>query len=140
MKYTSLSAYEETSGLIHFARMTDKIRKNANGELREDFTDNLGKGFDLWLCEFLKVSYDELKAKVLEGLSNEDALQWCYANGRELDESDIRVFNGWLSKLGWNDPISQTLERRKREANLADADAIQTMIEFFEYDEGRKTI
>ena len=46
MKSVPISAYQETLGMTYFARMLDKIRKHDAGELREDFCDNLGTGFD----------------------------------------------------------------------------------------------
>lgn len=46
--------------------------------------------------------------------------------------------NHFATKLGWNDHITEMLEERKAERNLADCNEIETMLEYFEYDEGRK--
>lgn len=124
--------------MIYFARMIDKIRKSATGELREDFCDNLGSGFDARCTGFLRVDYDDLKARVLLGGSDEEILKWCYEAGRELNEGDIFIWNAYLNKVGWNDAITETLARRKKESGLDGNAAIQTMLEYFEYDEGRK--
>ena len=59
--------------------------------------------------------------------------------GRELDAGDIYIWNEFLRKVGWNDPVSEILTRRKKESGLEALEDIQTMIEYFEYDEGRKS-
>lgn len=125
--------------MIYFARMLDKIRLFAANELREDFCDNLGSGFDDRCAGFLRVAYNELVERVLQGGSNEEILRWCFAEGRELSESDLFIWNEYLRKSGWNDGNSEVLARRKRESGLENRDEIQTMIEYFEYDEGRKS-
>ncbi|RYD36046.1 MAG: DUF5069 domain-containing protein [Verrucomicrobiaceae bacterium] len=139
MKSVPLSAYQETLGMIYFARMVDKIRLNAAGNLREDFTANLGSGFDGRCTGFLRVEYDALVKRTLEGGTDEEVLEWCFANGRHLTEGDIFIWNQYLSKTGWQDGTTEILARRKRESGLEEKDEIQTMAEYFEYDEGRKS-
>lgn len=125
--------------MIYFARMLDKIRLNAKGELAEDFRANLGAGFDERCVDYLRVSYPELQQQTLQGGSDEDLLRWCFENGRQLSEGDLLIWNQFLSKRGWNDEVSEILTRRKKESGLEARDEIQTMIEYFEYDEGRKS-
>lgn len=132
------SASIETNSLIYFARMVDKIRLHAKGDLREDFQANLGKGFDGVMCGFLRVDYAALTERVLQGGTDEELLDWCYANGRELNATDLHIWKEFLRKVGWNDGVSEILERRKRESHLEHRADIQTMLEYFEYDEGRK--
>ncbi len=138
MKSVPLSAYQETLGMIYFGRMLDKIRLHAAGNLREDFCDNLGSGFDGRCVDFLRVSHGDLAKRVLEGGTDEEILKWCFTTGRELSEGDIFIWNSFLKKAGWNDGVSEMVTRRKKESGLEDRDEIQTMIEYFEYDEGRK--
>lgn len=139
MKSAPLSAYQETLGMIYFARMLDKIRLHAAGRLREDFCDNLGSGFDSRCVNFLRVDYQALVTRVLQGGGDEEILNWCFENGRELSEGDIFIWNQYLSKVGWNDSLSETLLRRKKESGLEGRGEIQTMLEYFDYDEGRKS-
>ena len=139
MKSVPLSAYQETLGMIYFARMLDKIRLNAAGKLREDFCDNLGTGLDGRCVNFLRVDYGDLAARVLVGGDDEEILRWCYEAGRKLNEGDLFVWNEFLRKVGWNDGVSEILGRRKKESGLEGRDGIQTMTEYFEYDEGRKS-
>ena len=139
MNSAPLSAYQETLGMIYFARMLDKIRLNAAGDLREDFRDNLGTGLDGRCADFLRMDYADLAARVLVGGNDEEILRWCYEAGRELSDGDIFVWNQYLKKVGWNDRTSETLIRRKRESGLEGRDEIQTMVDYFDYDEGRKS-
>ncbi len=139
MKSVPLSAYQETLGMIYFARMLDKIRLHAADKLREDFCDNLGSGFDSRCVNYLRVNYQSLVAHVLQGGNDEEILNWCFENGRELSEGDIFIWNQYLSKVGWKDAVAETLARRKKESGLEGRDDIQTMLEYFEYDEGRKS-
>jgi gluconokinase len=138
MKSVPLSAYQETLGMIYFARMLDKIRLHAAGNLREDFCDNLGSGLDGRCVNFLRVDYADLVSHTLQGGSDEDILRWCFEAGREPNEGDLFVWNQFLKKVGWQDGVSEILVRRKQESGLADRDEIMTMAEYFEYDEGRK--
>lgn len=138
MKSAPLSAYQETLGMTYFARMLDKIRLNAAGSLREDFCDNLGTGLDGRCVGFLQVDYAKLVERVLLGGSDEMILNWCFQIGRALTENDVFIWNQYLKKVGWNDATSEILIRRKKESGLENRDEIQTMVEYFEYDEGRK--
>jgi gluconokinase len=132
------SGADQVSGLRYFARMLDKIRKHARGELRADFHANLGKGADSWCTGFLHVDYEALKQRVLEGGTDEEILEWCQAHGRRLNDTDQMVWNQFTSKLGWNDFASKRLAELKQESGLAQRDDIQTMGHYWEVDEGRK--
>jgi Domain of unknown function (DUF5069) len=68
----------------YFARMLDKIRLHAASELSEDYHANLGKrqAADGACCTFLRVNYDDLRERVLQGGTNEEILEWCYSRGR----------------------------------------------------------
>ena len=132
------SAYTETNGMVYFARMLSKIRLLDAGTLREDFHNNMGKFADSWCCSHLGVTYEDLKARTLQGGSNEEILAWCYENGRRLTDNDLLIWNNFAAKLGWNDFVTARLELYKAEDGLSHVKEIQTMPEYFEYDEGRK--
>jgi hypothetical protein len=131
-------AYDQVDGLLYFARMLDKIRLHARGALREDFHPNLGKGADQWCVGFLHVEYEALKQRALEGGTDEEILAWCMAQGRDLNDVDRMVWKQFITKLGWNDFASARLETLKAQSGLADRSDIQTMLQYFEVDEGRK--
>lgn len=126
-------------GLIYFGRMLDKIRKHARGELREDYLPNLGKGMDSRLCNFLHVDYTALKAQVLAGATDEQALEWCYSTSRQLQADEILIWNDFITKRGWRDQSAPILEKYKAECGLSSRDDIQTFIQIWAADEGRGT-
>ena len=49
----------------------------------------------------------------------------------------MHFWNEFMRKCGWNDEISETLIRRKKEGGLADRADIETMFQFIDADEGR---
>ena len=127
----------KVGGLFYFGRMLDKIRSHAKGELPPDYHPNLGKGFDEKCVTFLRIKYDQLVERVKQGGSDEEILQWCFSVGRKPSEDEVYVWNEFMRKRGWNDEVSQTLERRKREAGMADRSEIETAFQFIDADEGR---
>ena len=131
------SPFAKVNGLVYFGRMLDKIRTHAKGDLPEDYQANLGKGFDANCVQFLRVDYSDLMDQVKEGGADEDVLQWCFNNGRRPSEEEIYVWNEFMRKRGWNDEVSETLKRRKKEAGMAGRSEIETMFGFIDADEGR---
>lgn len=43
-----------------------------------------------------------------------------------------------MRKVGWNDGVTETLERRKREGGCPERTDIQTIFDLIDLDEGRK--
>lgn len=134
------SPFARVGGLVYFGRMLDKIRQHAKGALHRDYQPNLGKGFDESCCRFLHVDYNQLVDRVKEGGSDEDILAWCVANGRRPEQDEIYVWNEFMRKRGWNDELSETLKRRKKESAMAGRSEIQTMFEYIDADEGRTSM
>lgn len=137
MKQTPISAHLLVGGIVYFARMLDKVRKHARGELREDFWEFLGKGFDGRCCNFLRVPYEELRARVLEGGTDEEIFAWCQQRGRALNAEDIRTWNGFARTRGWRDEASEGLEKNKAASGLAHRKDLLTYFDYYEVDEGR---
>jgi gluconokinase len=134
------SPKEMTGGMMYFPRMLDKIRLHGAGELSEDYHANLGKPrtADGACTNFLRVNYGVLRQRVLKGGTDEEILEWCYANGRRLNEGDLRVWNGFASKLGWNDFATPLLEEAKQKYGIADRTDIATIPELIDFDEKRR--
>jgi gluconokinase len=123
--------------VVYFPRMVEKIRLHAQGVLRPDLHENLGTGVDGWLCGFLRVNYDDLKARVLQGGTDEELLAWCEQRSRPLNDTDKLLWRTFALKLGWNDRLTPRLEQRKAESGFTDRADIQTMAQYIDADEGR---
>ncbi len=135
------SPFEQVGGIVYFGRMLDKIRLNAEGKLPEEWAAMVGSGhegsFDSRCCHFLGVAYQDLVAETLKGGSDESLLEWACAQGRSPDAEDIEVWNGFMTKRGWRDAASHRVRVRLQEIGL-EPDAVATMFEFIDLDEGRR--
>lgn len=135
------SAYDRTNGLVYFARMLDKIRLKAAGQLREDYFENLGRGFDGRCCRLLGIDYAALCERVLAGGTDEKILEWAYAQRVPLTEEQLLVWNKFMEKRGWQDEddgSTQELESYKAGSGLAHRTDLVTFFDYYEVDEKRR--
>ncbi len=139
-RFSLRSPFAKINGLVYFGRMLDKIRTHAKSELHPDYQANLGKGFDELCVRFLRVDYKQLIDRVKQGGTDEEILRWCFGMGRQPPEDETYVWNEFMRKRGWNDEVSETLKRRKKEAGMAGRSEIETMFAFIDADEGRSPI
>lgn len=139
-KFPLRSPFQKIDGFVYFARMVDKIRAQANGGLPPDYQPNLGKGFDQLCVAFLRIDYHQLAERVKQGGTDEEILHWCFSMGRQPSEDEVYVWNEFMRKRGWNDEVSETLKRRKKEAGMAGRSEVETMFAFIDADEGRSLI
>jgi gluconokinase len=132
------SPHDTVGGIVHFGRMIDKIRLEAAANLPEAWVKFMDVKWSFnWLCcHFLRVDYAELKTEVLKGGSDEEILEWAMARGCRPDEADIEVWNGFMTKLGWRDFVSDRVRFRLEESGFP-PDAAETMFDFIDLDEGR---
>lgn len=134
------SPYLKVGRLVYFGRMLDKIRLHAAGQLPADYQENLGKGFDLRCTSFLRINYEELKARTLAGdLSDLELLQWAEQEGGARSDEECEIWNGFLMKRGFRDPAAEILARRIRESGLV-GKPIVTMFDYLDFDEGRDPV
>lgn len=134
------SPYAMVGRIVYFGRMLDKIRVHAAGRLPADYIPNLGKGFDSRCISFLRVNYDELKARVLVGdLNDEQLLAWAEQHGGPRTDEECEVWSGFMMKRCWRDAGAETLSKRIRESNLESL-PIQTMFDYLDFDEGRDPV
>ena len=133
----------EVNGLVYFGRMLDKIRLAAAGKLPAGWESSRGpvKGsFDWRCCEFLKVDYHVLEAETLKGdKTDEQLLEWVFSRFHRPSEVEIEVWNAFMAKRGWRDTGTQRLNERLAEIGLPPG-TVETMFEFIDIDEGRKTV
>jgi gluconokinase len=135
------SPYAKVGRLVYFGRMLDKIRLHARGALpAADYAANLGKGFDGRCCNFLRVSYDELKARVLAGgASDEQLLAWAHERGGARTDEECEIWNGFMMKRGWRDAGADILAKRITESRL-EAKPVMTMFDYLDFDEDRDPV
>lgn len=133
------SPHDKIHGLVYFPRMIEKIRLHAGGELGADYVPNLGKGFDIRCCSLIGVNYEELAREVGSTLSDEEAWNWACHHGKSPTEEQVEVWNGFMTRRGWNDDLVEILNRRKKEGGFENRDEIQTMFDYIDADEGRPT-
>lgn len=132
-----VSPYDPVGGLVYFARLTDKIRLHARGELHPDWVGNLGTHFDGCCVNFLGVSYVQVVEWVKSGADDAAVLERCFSEGRRPSADDIVMWNGYMTRRGWRDALAARLAQRKAESGLADRADIACMFDYIDADEGR---
>ena len=56
-----------------------------------------------------------------------------------MNEEEIIVWNGFMTKRSWNDEVAEALEGYKRESGLEHRADIKTAFDYYEVDEKRKS-
>ena len=138
MSFPIRSPRETVGGIFVFGRILDKIRLNAKGELPEGYHLGVIEGkrtFDDRVCRLLGVSFEALEARTLQGGTDEEVLEWCFENGRRPDAEQIYVWNGFMSKRGWNDEADSGLQVQKQLAGLGHRDDILTFFDLMNAEE-----
>lgn len=134
-----VSGYEKTERLVYFARMCSKARLMLQGVLPEPYHEYIGVGFDGRCCRFLKVEYADIQKGIASGKSDMEMLDWCYANGRRPNDEEVFIWNLFMEKRGWRDDDSPLVQREKESIGLGHRDEIQTLFDFYDFDEGRRS-
>ena len=103
--------------------MIDKIRLKHAGKLPERYFPNYGLavGLDGHLCGFLNVPFADIEARVIEGGTDDEIVEWIFSRGLRPNKIQARVWNECSRKFGWNDAIAKYLARWKVEDGFSDA-------------------
>jgi hypothetical protein len=130
---------EKIAGLFHLGRMLDKIRLHLAGNLPAEYQRNLGLSFGLdgHLCGFLDVKFEALCVRVQEGGTDEELVEWCFAQGLRPNQTQIRIWNEFARKFGWNDRASAFVTAIKAEDGAEDQDGVWTAFDSIDFREGR---
>ena len=125
-------------GLHYLGRLFDKIRSDLAGTLPKEYRENLGLsvGLDGFLCGFLGVKFEDVRQKVFEGLSDEELVEWCFANGLRPNPMQRRIWNGFSEKFGWRDMATSAIETFKEEDGLEKREDILTALDLIYEQEG----
>ena len=140
MSFPIRSPRAEIGGVVILGRVIDKIRLHAAGRLPAGYHVGFVEGnrtFDDRVCRFLNVDFDALTQRVLDGGTDEEILEWCYANGRKPDAEQLEIWNTFMKKRGWNDPASPGLEKSKQASGLGDRADLVTFFDLMDVEEGR---
>lgn len=130
--------FEKTRGLFYFARMCSKIRLHAQGNLPDEYHAMLGQGFDGRTCRYLRIGYEDVKAQVLAGKTDLEVLDWCFANGRQLTDEEVLIYNSFMSKRGWHDDETDGfIPEMIKQYGLPNNGTVLTDFDLIEMDEGR---
>lgn len=130
---------EKVAGLFHLGRMLDKIRLHLSGQLPEEYRRNFGLslGLDGHLCGFLGVEFEALCARVAQGGSDEELAEWCFAQGLRPNRVQVRVWNEFARKFGWNDRAAAFVAAIKAEDGVADRSDLLTAFDSIDFREDR---
>lgn len=135
------SPYDMVGGIVHVGRMLDKIRLHAEGKLPPDYIEQVGDThpgtFDSRCARFLGVPHAALRERTLAGGSDEEVLEWAFANGRKPTDEEILIWNAFMTKRGWRDEARERLIFRLNEAGFSADCGVETMFDFIDKDEGR---
>jgi len=141
MSFPLRSPRDQVGGIVIFGRILDKIRLNAKeGSLPPGYHLGLiegGRTFDDRVCRLLNVDFDALSARTLQGGTDEEILEWCFANGRKPDAEQLEIWNGFMMKRGWRDAATNGFIQQKAEAGLAHRDDLVTFFDMMDVEEGR---
>lgn len=133
------SIYHKTERLVYFGRMLDKIRLHASGSLPAEYQKNMGGYFDARCCDFLKVDHAAVQKRTLQGGTDEEVLAWCHEQGTQPTDDECDIWNSFMMKRGWRDPLTERLQMRIKESGFEDK-PIETMFDYIEFDEGRDPV
>jgi len=136
---TPRTPYEKVGGLYYLGRCIDKIRMKQANQLRPDFLELMGKGFDARIMGYLELDYAKFTEFVLTGATDEQCWAYCAQHGRKMNDLTTLIWNDFSCKRGWKDSASELLVKFKAESGLSTRDDLHTLFEFWEVDEGRKS-
>lgn len=131
------SDYETVGGIVFFGRMLDKIRLKAAGRLPQDYYTGTAvrTHFDARCATFLRINYDALVARVAQGGTDEELLEWCFQTGYRPSADEIEIWNGFMTKRGWRDPGSPELAAAKTARGFGGREDIQTWFDLHKAEE-----
>jgi Domain of unknown function (DUF5069) len=139
-----VSDHVKTRGLVYFARMVDKIRLHAAGQLPADYVAHLGfadpTSFDARCCRYLELDYDAVKTRTLQGGTAVEIYDDLMRGRKPLNEEQIFVWNLFLLKRGWRDSGSPGVLAEKVSAGIPDRADVQTYVDLHDIDEGRQPL
>jgi hypothetical protein len=134
------SPYDKrVGGLHHLGRMVDKIRLRQLGRLPDAYHRNYGLsvGLDGHLCGFLGIEFAAVEERVKQGGADEEIAEWIFQRSLRPNRTQVRIWNEFSRKFGWNDALSRYLARTKQDDGLNAYTEVVTAFDLIDLDEGR---
>jgi hypothetical protein len=94
--------------------------------------------FDGVCCRFLAVEFQQIVKQVRAGHSDDEILEWAYQSGRRPTEDEIKFWNSFMTKCGWRDQSTASLNRWKKQLGLEHRTDVHTFFDLYDADEGRE--
>jgi gluconokinase len=132
-----ISAYTKVGDICYLPRMLAKIRLKASGQLPERYHAWYGKGMDARCADFFRISFEEIEARAIDEPADEAVLEWLVERGREINENDIELWNGFMMKRGWRDSMASMVKDDLTERGWAGRLEVVTLFDFYDADEER---
>ena len=126
------SPYDKVGGLVFFGRLLDKIRLQAQRQLPQEWETGVAVSADGRCVRFLRVTYESLVKRALQGGSDNEILEWCFQCGQRPNNEEIQIWNAFMTKRGWRDDAGDTLAQAKSGAGLSHRADIQTYFDLLE--------
>ena len=137
-----VSDHVKTRGVVYFARMVDKIRLQAAGQLPAPYVGHLGftdpTSFDARCCRFWGLDYEQVKTRTLQGGTAEQLFDDLFAGRQPLNPEQVFAWNLFLLKRGWRDSGTPGVVAEKAAGGFADRGDVQTYVDVHDVEEGRE--
>jgi Domain of unknown function (DUF5069) len=82
-------------------------------------------------------TFKAISERVSRRGTDQEILDWCFQTGQRPTTEEIEIWNGFMEKRGWRDPMSQMLREELAAKEWSDRDDIKTLFDFFDADEER---
>jgi len=130
---------EQIGGIVFFGRMLDKIRLRRSERLPAEYLPNFGlsAGLDGHLCGFLGVEFSVVCEGVRQGGTDDEIAEWCFQHGLRPSKMQVRIWNEFARKFGYDDVAAKFLARIKAEDGLEHRTDIVTTFDLIDLREGR---
>ena len=133
------SPYQKVANLYHLGRMLDKIRLRQAERLPAEYLTNFGliAGLDGHLCGFFGVEFSAVCERVRQGGTDDEIAEWCFQHGLRPSKMQVRIWNEFARKFGYDDVAAKFLARIKAEDGLEHRTDIVTTFDLIDLREGR---
>jgi len=133
------SPYQKVANLYHLGRMLDKIRLRRAERLPAEYLPNFGliAGLDGHLCGFLGVEFSVVCEGVRQGGTDDEIAEWCFQHGLRPSKMQVRIWNEFARKFGYDDVAAKFLARIKAEEGLEHRTDVVTTFDLIDLREGR---